>query len=122
MGLNTETYDVVIVGGAMMGSAVAWSLISNADFTGKICIIEKDPTYEFASTSRSNSCIRQQYSNELNVRISKYGAEYIRNFKDFIRDEDAPDITFQDFGYMYFADSEAAKEVFKQNQKVIHES
>ncbi len=116
MDSKTETYDVVIIGGAMIGSAVAWSLISNSDFSGTVCVIEKDSTYEFASTSRSNSCIRQQYSNELNVKISQYGAEFIKNFKNFIRDEDAPNITFQDFGYMYFAGSKSAKEVLKQNQ------
>ena len=73
---NTETYDVVIIGGAMIGSSIAWSLVSNEDFTGTICVIERDPTYEFASTSRRNSCIRQQYSNELNVKLSQYGAHF----------------------------------------------
>ena len=81
---NTETYDVVIIGGAMIGSSIAWSLVSNEDFTGTISVIERDLTYEFASTSRSNSCIRQQYSNELNVKISQYGAQFIRNFGSFI--------------------------------------
>ncbi|MFL2789774.1 MAG: NAD(P)/FAD-dependent oxidoreductase [Paracoccaceae bacterium] len=115
---NTETYDVVIIGGAMIGSSIAWSLVSNEDFTGTICVIERDPTYEFASTSRSNSCIRQQYSNELNVKISQYGAQFIRNFGSFINDSEAPKILFQDFGYMYFSDTRETKEVFKKNQEM----
>ena len=93
-------------------------MVSNEDFTGTVCIIERDPTYEFASTSRSNSCIRQQYSNELNVKISQYGAQFIRNFGSFIKDSEAPKIVFQDFGYMYFSDTRETKEVFKKNQEM----
>ena len=92
MAYDSEKYDVVIIGGAMIGSAIAWFLSANEDFNGTICIIEKDLTFEFASTSRSNSCIRQQYSNELNVKISQYGAEFIRDFKKFIQDDAAPNI------------------------------
>ena len=99
MAPGNEKYDVVIIGGAMIGSAIAWFLISNEDFNGTICVIEKDLTFEFASTSRSNSCIRQQYSNELNVQISQYGAEFIRNFKKLIQDDSAPNIILQNFGY-----------------------
>ena len=41
------SYDVVIIGGAMLGSSVAWFLSSNPDFTGSILVVEKDPAYEF---------------------------------------------------------------------------
>ena len=38
-------YDVVIVGGAMIGSSVAWFLSANADFNGRILVVERDPAY-----------------------------------------------------------------------------
>ena len=44
-------YDVVIVGGAVIGSAVAYFLAANPDFTGTVLVVEKDPTYARASTS-----------------------------------------------------------------------
>lgn len=47
------TYDVVIVGGAMYGSSVSWFLADNPDFNGSILVVERDPTYEFASTSHT---------------------------------------------------------------------
>ena len=72
------SYDVVLVGGAMYGSSVAWFLSNNPDFDGSILVVEKDPTYEFTSTAHTNSCIRQQFSNELNVRISQFGADFNR--------------------------------------------
>ncbi|MGB1180649.1 MAG: FAD-dependent oxidoreductase, partial [Candidatus Puniceispirillaceae bacterium] len=62
-----DQYDVVIIGGAMIGSSIAWFLTSNPDFNGRLLVIERDPSYEFASTSRTNSCVRQQFSTEINI-------------------------------------------------------
>ena len=111
-------YDVVIVGGAMYGSSVAWWLSRNPDFDGSILVVERDPTYEFTSTSHTNSCIRQQFSNEVNIAISQFGAEFIHGFKDFMADEDAPDIVLQSYGYMYLADTPEFAATLQDLQKV----
>ncbi len=112
-------YDVVIVGGAMLGSSSAWFLANNPDFDGSVLVVERDPTYEFTSTSRTNSCIRQQFSNEINVRISQFGAEFVKNFRDFMGgDERVPDVPLQSYGYMYLADNEAFAGVLRENQKI----
>ncbi|MFT6898975.1 MAG: glycine/D-amino acid oxidase-like deaminating enzyme, partial [Paraglaciecola sp.] len=79
-----NAYDVVIVGGAKFGSAVAWFLSDNPDFNGSILVVEKDPTYEFASTSHTNSCMRQQFSREINVRVSQFAAEFVNNFQEYM--------------------------------------
>jgi len=112
------SYDVVIVGGAMYGSSVAWWLSRNPDFTGKILVVERDPTYEFASTSHTNSCIRQQFSAAINVQISQFGAEFIKNFKTFMADDDAPEITLQSYGYMYMADTPEFAQTLKETQEI----
>lgn len=108
MALPAETpehnaYDVVIIGGAMMGSSTAWWLSRNPDFTGRILVIERDPTYERAATSLTNSCIRQQFSAPVNVQISQFGAEFIKEFQSFMDDDDAPEIPIRSFGYLYLA-------------------
>ena len=54
--------------------SIAWFTQSNPDFDGSILVVERDPTYEWTSTSHTNSCIRQQFTNEINVRISQFGA------------------------------------------------
>ena len=79
-----DAYDVVIVGGAVIGSAVAYYLAANPDFKGSILVVERDPTYLTASTSLSSSSIRTQFSNPINVRISQYGSEVIRNFGEMM--------------------------------------
>ena len=115
---SNKRYDVVIVGGAMYGSSVAWWLSQHPDFDGSILVVERDPTYEFASTSHTNSCIRQQFSTEVNVRISQFGAEFIKNFRQSTADEEAPEIVLQNFGYMYLADTENAAARLADAQQV----
>lgn len=51
----------MIVGGGVMGSATAFFLLSDPGFTGRVTVVEKDPTYRFASSALSASSIRQQF-------------------------------------------------------------
>lgn len=113
-----SVYDVVIIGGAMIGSSVAWWTARNPDFRGRILVIERDPTYEFCSTSHTNSCIRQQFGSEINIRISQFGAQFIKNFKTFMDDPEAPEIALHAFGYLYLADTPAFAEVLRVNQRM----
>ena len=75
-------YDVVIVGGAIMGSSTAWFLSDNPDFNGSVLVVERDPSYEFCSTAHTNSCVRQQFSTELNIRISQFTAEFVKTLRE----------------------------------------
>jgi glycine/D-amino acid oxidase-like deaminating enzyme len=116
---TARSYDVVLVGGAMYGSSVAWFLSNNPDFDGSILVVERDPTYEFTSTSHTNSCIRQQFSREINVRISQFGAEFIKNFRQFMgNDPRVPDVVLQSYGYMYLADNEGFAGTLQEAQKM----
>ncbi|MFK7745536.1 MAG: NAD(P)/FAD-dependent oxidoreductase [Roseobacter sp.] len=114
-----STYDVVIVGGAIFGSSVAWWLTQMPGFDGHILVVERDPTYEFAATSLTNSCIRQQFSNETNIGVSQFGAEFIHNFQSYMGGgPDVPEITLQSYGYMYMADTPEFAATLKESQRV----
>jgi len=114
-----SSYDVVIVGGAMYGSSTAWWLTQNPDFDGSILVVERDPSYSMCSTAHTNSCIRQQFSNPLNVSISQFGAEFINNFREFMGgDERVPDILLQSYGYLYLADTEAFADTLRASHAV----
>lgn len=113
------SYDVVIIGGAIMGSSTAWFLTDNPDFDGRVLVIERDPTYEFASTSRTNSCIRQQFSTTLNVRISQFGAAFYKNLRANMGGDDrVPEMTIQSYGYLYLADTERFADTLRANLAV----
>ncbi len=113
------SYDVIIVGGAICGSSTAWFLADNPDFDGSVLVVEKDPTYEACSTAHTNSCMRQQFSTELNVRISQFAADFVKNLRHYMGDDERiPDLTIRSFGYMYLADNENAADNLRQSQIV----
>jgi len=103
----------------MMGSSVAWFLADNPDFNGSVLVIDRDPTYEFSSTAHSASCIRHQFSNEINARISLFGTEFIRMFRERVGagDPNMPEILLQEFGYLFLG-TEAGVAVLRENQAV----
>ncbi len=111
-------YDVVIVGGAIIGSSVAWWTKRNPDFTGRILVVERDPTYEFASTSHTNSCIRQQFGTEINIKISQFAVEFIKGFRTFMDDPEVPEIGLHSTGYLYLADNQSAADILISNQQL----
>lgn len=116
----TRRYDVVIVGGAVIGSAVAYFLAANPDFGGSILVVERDPTYSRASTSLSSSSIRTQFSNPINVRISQFGSAFIRDFATTmqVRGEAPPDLNFHEGGYLFLARTPAQETTLRENHAV----
>ncbi|MDB9946195.1 FAD-binding oxidoreductase [Ascidiaceihabitans sp.] len=116
---KANSYDVVIVGGAMLGSSVAWFTATNPDFNGSILVVEKDPTYEFTSTVHTNSCMRQQFSNEVNIRVSQFAADFVKNFREYMGgDERVPHPILQSYGYMYLADNAEFAATLKEGQEI----
>ena len=114
-----DKYDVIIIGGAIMGSSTAWFLSQNPDFNGTILVVEKDQKYEFCSTAHTTSCIRQQFSTKLNVEISQFAANFINNFHEYMEnDVRVPKLAIKSFGYMYLAASEDFAKNLRSNQKV----
>ncbi len=116
-----DSYDVIIVGGGIMGASTAWFLTDNPDFDGRVLVVERDPTYQFASTTHTNSCMRQQFSEELNVRISQFAADFVKNLRTYMGGDDrVPELSIRSFGYMYLADTEEFANVLRDNIKVQH--
>ena len=106
------SYDVVIIGGANMGSSVASFLGLNEDFNGSVLVVEKDLNFQFASTAHSNDCMRQQFANDINIEIAQYGAEYVKNFRHSLGDDpEVPNLSIRNFGYLYLSDNEAFTKV-----------
>lgn len=113
-----DSYDVVIIGGASMGSSLAWFLSSNADFDGKILVVERDITFEWCSTAHSNNCMRQQFATPINVEIGLYAAEFVKNFRENLGgDREVPALSIRNFGYLYLAGDDELADVLIRDQK-----
>lgn len=104
MTTENRTYDIILVGGGIMGSSTAYHL-RKTDHTLKVAVIEKDPTYARASTTLSMANIRVQFSLEDNVRISMYGLDILERFEEeMVVDGDRPSIAFHQVGNLFLVD------------------
>ncbi len=101
---KVSTYDVVIIGGGIMGSATAYFL-KRADEKLDVAVVEMDPTYTRASTTLSMANARIQFSLEENIRISQFTFEVLARFKDEMAvDGNLPNITFRREGNLFLVD------------------
>ena len=90
---RSERADVVIVGGAIIGSSVATFLAGRPDFDGRILVVERDTTFRTSSTTLSAASIRMQFSTPLNVQISQFGVEFLKSLDRYLAvDGEAPEI------------------------------
>jgi len=96
-----RSYDVVIIGGGVIGSSVAYHLSANPDFMGRVAVVERDPTYATSSSSLSTSAIRQQFGTQPNIRMSDYSIGFLRNVKELLSVEGyEADIGLREPGYL----------------------
>jgi glycine/D-amino acid oxidase-like deaminating enzyme len=87
---------VVIAGGGVVGSSCAYHLKCALNFTGSVLVVEPDPAYREAASTRSASSIRLQFSTPINIRLSAYGFE-------FLRSRSAADLGLVESTYLYLA-------------------
>ena len=107
-------YDVVIVGGAIVGASTAWFLRKEG-FAGSIALIERDPQFTHSATTLSAASIRQQFSIPENIRLSRFTLGLFRRLKEEFGAE--ADIGFREGGYLMLAGDEGLP-VLQANHRV----
>ncbi len=101
----------------MIGSAIAYFLAANPAGPGTITVIERDPSYEKASTPRSAGGIRQQFSNPENIEIGLFGHHFVTHLAEYLSvDGECPDPGFREGGYLFLAGPDGL-EVLVQNHE-----
>ena len=102
------SYDTVIIGGAVMGSSAAFWLSRFAPDM-RILVVEPDPGYSRSSTALSVASIRQQFSTEVNVKISRFGIDFINNITGILGQgaDVAHRLDFQTNGYLFLSGNPA---------------
>lgn len=109
-------YDVIIVGGGVIGSSIAYSL-GKLDPNIKVCVIEKDTVYTKSSSTLSLANIRIQFGMRSNILISQYAFEIFDKFNEEMSVNDVKvDISFRHEGNLFLvnnSDESKAKECLK---------
>jgi glycine/D-amino acid oxidase-like deaminating enzyme len=99
--MNKKGYEIIIIGGGVIGSSIAYHLLRDG-LDANVAVLEKDPTYEFATTPRSAGGFRQQFIQEVNIRMSLYGIQQIERFDEEMQVDGEPaNAEFRKRGYLF---------------------
>jgi FAD-dependent oxidoreductase domain-containing protein 1 len=93
--------DVIIAGGGAVGTATAYFLAIQPAFSGSVVVIEPDPTYTYAASTRSAGSIRQQFSTPLNIAMSAFGIQFLRACRG-----ELIDVSLVESTYLYLASAD----------------
>jgi FAD-dependent oxidoreductase domain-containing protein 1 len=103
--------QVVVIGGGVMGSALAYWL-TRIDPSAGVTVVERDPAYEHASSTLSAASIRQQFTSPVNIRISQASIAFLRSASEELAiDAEKPNIALREQGYLYLAGVKGAADL-----------
>src|SRR5262245_18252438 len=112
-GEAVDSADVVIVGGGIVGSAVAYFLSGDKAYAARrIVLIERDQSYAKAITAPSAGCMRQQFSTPENIAMSQFTLSLIRSLTTTYNPD--ADVGFREQGYLILA-AEDSVNLLSQN-------
>jgi glycine/D-amino acid oxidase-like deaminating enzyme len=119
--MTQNNYDVIIVGGGIMGSSTAYYLTKSDDKL-KVAVVERDPTYTQASTTLSMANVRIQFSLKENIQISQYAFNVLENFEEEMAvNEERPNISYRREGNLFLVNEtgyNATIEVLKRQKNL----
>eukprot|EP00294_Goniomonas_avonlea_P008514 CAMPEP_0114552966 /NCGR_PEP_ID=MMETSP0114-20121206/7404_1 /TAXON_ID=31324 /ORGANISM="Goniomonas sp, Strain m" /LENGTH=429 /DNA_ID=CAMNT_0001737873 /DNA_START=22 /DNA_END=1311 /DNA_ORIENTATION=+ len=119
----SSNYDVTIVGGGGMGSSCAYFLSVYLP-QARICVIEKDAAYAYASTGLSVGGCRQQFSTPENIQLSMFGSQFLRDLNKYlnVREDEPVTANFKEGGYLFLADDDHKESILRENHAVQKEN
>jgi FAD-dependent oxidoreductase domain-containing protein 1 len=91
-----DSVDVLVIGGGVIGSSVAFNLKKDG-FAGRVVVVERDPSYQFASSALAMGGVREQYMSPANVAMAQYSISLF---------ERTPEVDFRQPGYLFLGNKE----------------
>ena len=110
--------DGIIIGGGVVGSSIAYHLLTDG-FTGRVVVVERDPTYARASSNLAMGGIRQQFSSALNIQLAQYSIDFYTDFDHRFSLKGSAAASFQQRGYLFLVDTKG-RERFEARLKEQH--
>src|SRR6516225_3923672 len=78
--MSLATAEVVIVGGGIVGSSIAWHL--TAAGAKNVLVIERESAQGKGSTGKSMGGVRAQFSTPVNIQMSLYSIPFYASFEE----------------------------------------
>jgi sarcosine oxidase subunit beta len=112
--MQHSSADTVIVGGGIIGAAIAWHLTQLG--AGSVRLLERAGAPAAGSTGRATGGFRAQYGTGINVQLSLLALEQLRAFHD----THGVDPVYMPVGYLFMARSPDTLAVLRDAQRVQH--
>ncbi len=113
-----QAFDVVVIGGAVTGSATAFWLTRMRPGL-RVLVLEPDPAYARAATALSVASIRQQFSTAVNIRISQFGLDFLRNISTWAGPAaEVHDLGLREPGYLFLCGTAEQEENMRLNNSL----
>src|SRR5271154_2710895 len=77
-----QTADVVIIGGGIVGSSIAYHLTANG--CGNVLVIERESAQGKGSTGKSMGGVRAQFSTPVSIQMSLYSIPFYARFEELL--------------------------------------
>ncbi len=104
-----ETADVVIVGGGIVGSSIAYHL--TAAGCRSVLVIERETSQGKGSTGKSMGGVRAQFATPVNIQMSLYSIPFYAAFDDML----GYPCGYRPQGYLFVATREAHMKYLRAN-------
>src|SRR5271155_3677101 len=104
-----KSADVVIIGGGIVGSSIAYQLTSAG--CRNVVILERESSQGKGSTGKSMGGVRAQFATPVNIRMSLYSIPF---FRDFEKDLGHPS-GYRAQGYLFVATAQRHVDYLRTN-------
>ncbi|HEU0177853.1 MAG TPA: FAD-binding oxidoreductase [Blastocatellia bacterium] len=105
------TADVVIIGGGIVGSSIAYHLAESG--CADVLIIEREEKQGLGSTSKSMGGVRAQFATSINIQMSLYSIDLFSRFEEVT----GQTADYRAHGYLFCATTEAHLKYLRENQE-----
>jgi len=99
---------IVIIGGGVIGSSIAYHL-KTRDAGSDVVVVERDPTYQHASSRLAMGGIRQQFSSKANIQLAQHSVRFYQRFDAAVGPFETGPINFQQRGYLFLVNKEMSE-------------
>ncbi len=104
-----QTADVVIIGGGIVGSSIAWHLTEAG--CKNVLVIERESTQGKGSTGKSMGGVRAQFSTPINIEMSLYSIPFYAGFDERL----GHPAGYRPQGYLFLATKQSHLEYLRTN-------
>jgi len=106
----SATADVVIIGGGIVGSSIAYHLAESG--CANVLVIEREEKQGLGSTSKSLGGVRAQFATPINIQMSIYSIGVFSRFEEIT----GQTADYRAHGYLFCATTEAHLNYLRENQ------